>query len=998
MVGRTISHYHISEKLGGGGMGIVYKATDQRLDRTVALKFLPPHLSSDPEANERFIREAKAASALDHANICAIYDIGETEEGQLFIVMAFYEGQTLKYRLASGALPIDVCVDITLQIARGLERAHEAGIVHRDIKPPNVMVTDRGEVKVLDFGVAKLSEGEELTVAGSMVGTTPYMSPEQARGEEVDARTDVWALGVVLYQMLTGERPFQGDYRQAILYSVMNQDPEPVQASRSEVPEALVEVVNRALEKEPSARYADMTVLIEDLQSIQGVSVAGASSSSRIEEVPSKPRWMLVGVPVVLLVLIGIAWVVLGDRFASSNELPEVPTRTAIAVLPFDVQGGNELAYLKEGMVTLLATKLDGASTLRSVDPKALHGYLARNSDRVLDPEAGREAATHFGAGSFILGTVLDAGTETQLIASLYDAEGVELTEAQASFATDEQFIQAVDELAQQLVSVFLDEVDKQIASRAIRTTTSFTALKAFLEGEQALREGRYQQAAEAARQAVAADSTFALGWNLLRTSLGWISADPTRAEYTMAQERALQYSDGLPDRTKTLLQAQFDAANVEESERAYRDLLASYPDDIEAWGKLGDLLYHYNGLRGRSASEAVDAFERVLDYDPDNAEYSQHLMQLAGKERDYVIFDSIATRYLQTEDPYNTHRDLYWLVRGSPADQDSVMALYRSAPGILFAMEWLNLVQVEHIEVAQELAERYGDAAPSPEEQALGKALYIFTLTSRGQVERSRAAREAAKQLLTTYTDNPISAVFWGLLPYVSISPEHLDSLEQRVAAWDTTAAPYESRSGADQYLGHQGDIQTYLLGLLRWRQGDAEGTRGYAEALRQRAQPQAKHDYASSFARTLGGLVAWQEDRPEEALVALEEARLRPTFLQAMSSPLYAQVLARYARAEIFYAEGRYEEALSLYSSLHYGDSIQGLVYLGPSYLRRAEIYEHLGDTENAIIYYTRFLELWQDADPALQTNWVEPARQRLDRLVGDTTREPTEVPEPS
>ena len=217
MIGRTISQYRILEKLGGGGMGVVYKAHHTRLDRAVALKFLPPHLSTDPDANERFIREAKAASALDHANICTIYDIGETDDEQLYIVMAYYQGQTLKYRLADG-LSIDESVEIAIQIAEGLERAHEAGIVHRDIKPPNLMVTDRNEVKILDFGVAKLGEGGELTKAGSTVGTTAYMSPEQARGETVDARTDGWALGVVLYEMLTGQRPFRGDYDQAVIY------------------------------------------------------------------------------------------------------------------------------------------------------------------------------------------------------------------------------------------------------------------------------------------------------------------------------------------------------------------------------------------------------------------------------------------------------------------------------------------------------------------------------------------------------------------------------------------------------------------------------------------------------------------------------------------------------------------------------------------------------------------------------------------------------------
>jgi serine/threonine protein kinase len=190
--GKLIGQYQILEKLGRGGMGVVYTARDTKLDRTVALKFLPPHMSTDEEAKQRFIQEAKAASALDHANICTIHDIAETEDGELYIVMAYYEGQTMKYRLENEEFAIDDALDVARQLGRALERAHEAGIIHRDLKPANIMVTDRGEVKLLDFGLAKLMSGLDLTAEGSTLGTAAYMSPEQARGEELDARTDIW--------------------------------------------------------------------------------------------------------------------------------------------------------------------------------------------------------------------------------------------------------------------------------------------------------------------------------------------------------------------------------------------------------------------------------------------------------------------------------------------------------------------------------------------------------------------------------------------------------------------------------------------------------------------------------------------------------------------------------------------------------------------------------------------------------------------------------------
>jgi serine/threonine protein kinase len=217
MIGQTISHYKILEKLGEGGMGVVYKAEDTKLGRKVALKFLPPYLTRDSEAKTRFTQEAKAASALDHPNVCTIYEVGETGEGQLFIAMACYEGEILKERIARGPLPLEEAIDIAQQIGRGLTKAHAKEIVHRDIKPANIFVTDDGLVKILDFGLAKLVGQTRLTRKGTTMGTVAYMSPEQAHSEEVDHRTDVWSLGVVLYEMVTGELPFRGEHEQATI-------------------------------------------------------------------------------------------------------------------------------------------------------------------------------------------------------------------------------------------------------------------------------------------------------------------------------------------------------------------------------------------------------------------------------------------------------------------------------------------------------------------------------------------------------------------------------------------------------------------------------------------------------------------------------------------------------------------------------------------------------------------------------------------------------------
>jgi len=295
MIGKTISHYHILEELGRGGMGVVYKAEDTKLKRKVALKFLPPGLTSDPEAKERFIREAQAASSLDHPNVCTIHEIGETPgesgEGQLFIVMACYEGETLKEKISNiplslhqladprlrratpskretegSSLPIDEATDIAVQIAEGLAKAHEKGIVHRDIKPANILITNDGVVKILDFGLAKLAGQAQLTKDSSTLGTVAYMSPEQLTGKDVDEHTDIWSLGIVLYEMLVGQSPFKGDYEQAIIYSIINEEYKPVSQTRKDIPQIIEQIITKSLEKNPEQRYENVNIIISEFK------------------------------------------------------------------------------------------------------------------------------------------------------------------------------------------------------------------------------------------------------------------------------------------------------------------------------------------------------------------------------------------------------------------------------------------------------------------------------------------------------------------------------------------------------------------------------------------------------------------------------------------------------------------------------------------------------------------------------------------------------------
>src|SRR5262245_718259 len=327
MEGRTVSHYRILTRLGGGGMGVVYKAEDTRLKRTVALKFLPPELTRDEEARQRFIQEAQAASALDFPNICTIYEVdscaieGSTET-QLFIAMAYYDGETLKERIARGRLAVREALDLGLQVARGLDHAHHARIIHRDVKPANVMMTGQGLAKIVDFGIAKLVDQTGPTRTGTTLGTVAYMAPEHVTGGAMDHRVDIWALGVLLYEMLTGERPFKGDTELAVVHNILNGTPVDAATLRPEIPSELAAIVRRALAKPIGARYASAADMVADLSACQLTLTAPATV---VREVPrrglSSARLALVTAVALLLIGTPAFWWM--QRRAQSRALDQ---------------------------------------------------------------------------------------------------------------------------------------------------------------------------------------------------------------------------------------------------------------------------------------------------------------------------------------------------------------------------------------------------------------------------------------------------------------------------------------------------------------------------------------------------------------------------------------------------------------------------------------------------------------------------------------------------
>ena len=422
LIGQTVSHYKILERLGAGGMGVVYKAQDLRLDRLVALKFLPPDLTRDIQSKERFINEARAASSFDHPNICTVYDIGEAEDGQSFIAMPCYEGETLQRRFERAPMTIEEATRIALQIVRGLSKTHQTGIIHRDVKPANIMVTTEGVAKILDFGVSKLRGQTVLTQAGSTLGTVAYMSPEQARGDPVDQRTDIWSIGVVLYEMLVGQRPFKGDYDQVVLYFILDQEPSALTDLRDDVPADLQAIVTKCLQKDLTRRYQSAAELGHDLEHHLGTTESGRRPLAMA--VTSRRRLLTYALSglVLLLVLFGIPSVRRSiENFTGISITPE---QKLIAVLPFTSIGGDPTdqvycdGFTEIVTLGLMQLRSRGETPLSVVPSTEIRGDTIRTAEK---------ARQRFGAMLVITGIVERDTDQIHIIVQLIDAQNLRL-------------------------------------------------------------------------------------------------------------------------------------------------------------------------------------------------------------------------------------------------------------------------------------------------------------------------------------------------------------------------------------------------------------------------------------------------------------------------------------------------------------------------------------------------------------------------------------------